>query len=636
MNYNLYLGDFVEDPKYELSEDERLLTDSVNKIGSTERYLGTPRGALKFEEVKDDVRIAQQFFIDYGYGPFPKGLKTQFRQHLAYFRANLDAYFELIRNTVFCKDEIYWRSITERGDFATFIKKSREQSLQNMISYAGGVLDEEYTHDTYDGYDSIIHERYLLNWDETEDVYDYHYSLMDSNDCHVDEFRVKLRKLLKTYPFEPDTNYKLPFLDKIAGKKTSLLDKCKTTDLPNVWSPGFEIGEGWCATRRVIPIEAGNIRDTGVPDISSLMKLKYMHHQVYRYLETLPFSGNSHFETLNRRISRLQGGKELYAHIDFKKFGFTFPRPIFNATVEELGIPECRIDDFILETDEGPLRTKRGGILGWFDAVVSIATIAILLDTATENGWRDFDMLQFNDDIEISFDDMSQPEAEIRLYKSCEALEYHDFILSWRKCFVSRMSIFLEQYDSFGDFNEKFSKTQLAVRHFATALVSPFRWETKLRFNLGHFYGYTAALRDEIFSKWPEREDDENSRTVETGGYWSTGFGGLNTALEEASWGDLAYFNGMRRYREPDMAPKWVYVDLSQLVQRRRKLVRETWVSDRPKPGVIKLDDKPEYGHEAKEALDLLAEDCEKPSLPPRLPARKPLESPTTWEIDPG
>jgi len=168
MNYNLYLGDFVEDPKYELSEDERLLTDSVNKIGSNERYLGTPRGALKFEEVKDDVSIAQQYFIDYGYGPFPKGLKTNFRQHLAYFRANLDAYFELIRETVFCKDEIYWRSITERGDFATFIKKSREQSLQNMISFAGGVLDDEYVHDSYDGYDSIIHERYLLNWDETE------------------------------------------------------------------------------------------------------------------------------------------------------------------------------------------------------------------------------------------------------------------------------------------------------------------------------------------------------------------------------------------------------------------------------------------------------------------------------------
>jgi len=629
MSYSDYLGSFVDEPWkikspiYINKKDSMYISDLIDRP-----RLGIPTDSIVWEEHKSDIDILINIFIKDGYfGNIPKNLNKDLIQHLMYFRANLDIYDELIENKVFCRDEIYFRCLQEGPAFCQLIKKARNFSLQNKICIGENNVPTEYICRNYSGYDSIIHERYLINWDETDDTVDWPYSLIQCEKTEIDYTTIGLSKLIVRYQLKKLPNELITLFEPVANKKSSTLEGSKTTLLKNTWDNSLRDGS-YMAVRKVIPIEAGNVRDTGVPDVQSLCKLKLLHQHIRNICEKLPYSANCNFATLNQRLARLRR-KSVFIHIDFKKFGLTFPRKQLNKVLEMLDLEHLKIDEFILRNEDGDIRTNRGGVLGWFDGAVAIATISILTNLAERQGWKDFDMLQFNDDIEIGFGDLPEEEIRYRQDKIVRTLVAHDFIMSNRKIFSSKESIFLEDYEGFETLD--MSKMQLAVRFFAKSLCTQFRWEARLMYSMGRNYGYTKNIERMCFENIKMKLDNETKLPVELGGWIFLGSEGLNRCLEDATPSQISFFMKMKKYKEPHVMPKYVVLDVEKILKRKESAVRcSTGPVDYHKER-IKLDDSALLSKFELETLEyttnLELPQVELPKLPPRPPRPKQVFS---------
>jgi len=589
-SYSNYLGTLVTEPSERAEKRGNLLsTKLLEPIYELER-LGCPTNAIKWDLHDTDLQDCIKSCIDKGFKHnVKKSWNHELRVHLLYFRAALIAYDELVSDKVFSTEELYYRCLTEGPSYATYIKKCRAFSLQHKICLGNNNIPDEYIHEEYSGYDSILHERYLINWDESEDVLDWPYALIEDKSIVTAEVRRGWTRLRSQYDLKGPKGDFIFFTEPVAGKKSMTIDGQKTTDLKNVWTNHLgKLGDGWLAVRKVIPIEAGNVRDTGVPDVETLLKLKLLHKHIQSVTEKLPYSANCSHRLLNRRLARLRS-KDLHIHIDFKKAGLTFPRASTNYIIGDLS-PGLEITNFVLRTEEGDIRTTRGGVLGWFDQAFSLVSISLLTDLACRQGWEDFDMLQFNDDIEIGFDEMEVEELEYRKSLIIDTLTNNGFILSHRKCFSSIESIFLEDYDKFYDMD--MSKYQLAITHYQTALTSKYNWEIKASFANGANFGYTTYLKDLVQGTTAQRFENEYGDPIELGGWKFLGSNDLNTALEEATPNQWNFFMAMKKYKEPHLTTKYVEVNLEKMLLRRKYVIQEACNPVELHASSISLDDK--------------------------------------------
>jgi len=623
-SYSEYLGNFVTDPKNFIEDPEWYPDIDIGPqhTGDGRERLGIPEGTIDYQRNIKDIHKIIMRFLKKGYiGGVPKNINPELRQHVMYFRANLDAYDQLIMHKVFSRDELYFRCLNEGPDFLSFIKKSRQYSLQNKIGIGNSNIPDEYVHEEYSGYDSILHERYLIYWDDT-DITDYYYSLLPEPEIDTTDMVTYFHHLANKYGIFDREHKPVSFINKIANKRTYTQEKNKTTELKNAWAL-TESDQVFMAVRKVVPVEPGSTRDTGVPDVYSLNKLKVLHELTRDVLEKLPYSANCSFKLMNKRLARLRR-KSVFTHLDFKKFGLLFPRQVPNKILDLLDAADLKITDLYLETEDGHIKTKRGGILGWFDALVSIGTISILYGLASRMGWTDFDMLQFNDDIEVGFDDISESEIQRRQEAMCTELERFGFFMSWKKIYSSRTSVFLEDYEP-RDTDLDLTKIQLAVKPFAKALCTTIRSEAKMNFAHGANFGYTTWLKEEIMRGFEPLYPEEYSAPLELGGWKGLGFGGLNTALEDASIGELRYFMAMKKYKEPHLAKKTEWLNLDDIFRRRMYNIQNATGP------VVAVENKLEFDDPIRtlpdEELFRQAYESEEeivpPTLPPRLPPRR-------------
>jgi len=623
--YSKYLGSLVEDPR--IVHDVLPWGENIMK-GPEKLYnrarAGIPTGTVSFSENISCIDRLKACFIKGGYNKkIPTDINPELYQHVLYFRANLDAYDELIQNKVFSRDEIYFRCLDEGPSFSKFIKKSRAFSLQAKVCIGDCTADDRYIHQEYSGYDSILHERYLIYWDDTEDVLDYYYSMLETKDgVDYTNLDTGWKRLVAHYDlFGREQKYN-DFIDKIANKKSYTFDNCKTVELKNTWQV-CEPNEPYFACRKVVPVEPGQTRDTGVPDVYSLNRLKVLHKWVKEICDRLPYSGNTNFQKLNIRLQRLRE-KSVFIHIDFKKFGLLFPRGPLNRILELSNREDLKLNEMYLRVDDDIIKTNRGGILGWFDSAVSLSTISILYSLAEREGWGDFDMLQFNDDIEIGFDIENEAEIQLRQWKICRELESFDYVLSWKKIYSSTLSVFLEDYVEKDYTDLDYAKIQLAVKPFAKALCCKTRAEAKTNFAHGANFGYTTRLKDEIMSSFPPLYPEEYGESVEIGGWMPKGFGRLNTALENASEQDIKFFLAIKKYREPHLAKETKLVCADTILKRRVHAIYQSINNIDMGKAKIELDDPIVKSPDEVDALELEVEvpEQEVPKLPPRLPAR--------------
>jgi len=549
---------------------------------------------------------------------YPKISNPELKQHVLFFRNNLELYDMIVKDKVFCVQEIYERCLVEKLDFTDYIKKSRAFSLQAKESIEG-VEDSEYVHPEYSGYDSIIHERYLINWDDSKIIWDWPYSTIPAKQIDEDEFRQYANRMLRDcgqlgYDF-PDV---IRVIDQVSGKMTSRNDKQgSTTLLKNAW--GTEGTGPWLAIRRVVPTQPGKTRDTGVPDIETLNHLKLIHLHTRNIAEKQPNSANCKLMTLQKRVERIMKGR-LFMHLDFKKFGLTAQRELANIMLEEMGKPHLKVPDVYLQVGSDIYKTKRGGgSLGWLDPLFSLCVSAILRGIQYKYGWRDMDHITFNDDVEIAFlGEITAEEALLRKDIICDEVESFGFMISYRKVYISEMMVFLEDYHNAQECN--MDKLQLAGGLFAKSLSTAHHWKAKLLFSEGWARVRSIEIK-ELCQNTLGSDETDNDRPIEVGGWIKyTGPDGLNRGLTRATPREMEFFMRISRYKEPHLMPKWELLKVENLWRGKEAKINES-ITYSPSKDEVQGDEPQRLTEQAKEAYLLYRKG--EPEIPPPLPERQ-------------
>lgn len=503
---------------------------------------GDTRKVFDHKKSAEDIQILIAEYNEYGYNNrVPKLADFELRKAVAKFRASLDAWELIPCKKVFSKDECYIRCLLEGPGFATFLKKSRATTLRGLTSITETELEDEYFHpEGYEGYDSILHERNLIHWSEKEGLDDVKYAFMPaSNDAHdfpelMDKFLRGLKIDREEFMIELDTLGTL--------KNTRMYDvkTGKTSLMRDFWTDEIDLDQPYFAKRAIVEIEPGNTRDTGVGDSSTIAKIKIITAICKVILKHCSHSANTDAETSTRRLARILQ-RNGYLHVDFKKYGLAFPRILQNIALVKIGmefeidIEQLLVNDFFIDIDGKTYRTSRGIVLGWLDCLNEICVHAIL--SGIKDDGVNFDWIQFNDDIEVSFfsrEDIAGEKAEYLREIILSTFHTYDILISISKTYGSLSSVFLEKYFRFEEnYNLDMTKRQLACRPYAKSLVSSEPWQAKMNFAAAYAYWPNEELATRCISTCRiEFLETEQVASLVCGGWYPSDASDLNRSLE--------------------------------------------------------------------------------------------------------
>lgn len=529
MSYNDFLGLFTE-PKEDdkdLIESRKILDNRDSEYEFT-RY-GIPNGALNFEKESEGRSRLIRHFIASGYCTFPSTkINKNLRKHVAYFRAHLDLWEKLCPNRSMCKEEIYYRCLTEGPAFCDWLKKARSTSFRAYTAETNTSIEEEYLINNYSGYNSVIHERYLINWDTSAETDDVKYAFIEPAKIDKERFRKRVRRFFDDFRIS-EIDFPENF-DMIGAMKNSVMhdpNKNKNILMRSFWSDDINPHQPYYATRRVVPIEAGNVRDTGVGTPSTILKVKQLNMLARVISEKVRYCANAPEEVCNARLKRVLQ-RNAFLHLDFKKFGLTFPRDLTNVLIEEIGkdsgldVSHLLINEFFYEIEGEVYKSTSGTTLGWLDPINCLAVCAMLhwLSCEEELG---FDFISFNDDVEISkFMSNSNVENGLELLRVAVISEIASFgvPISLDKTFGSRASVFLERYAYYDQYGIDMYKEQLTVKAYAQSLCTLYPWQAKMFHAAAEMWTKNDYATDRCIETCPVEFRTEEATTSLWSGGW--------------------------------------------------------------------------------------------------------------------
>jgi len=553
MSYNDFLG-IIHTPEKQYMEEieSRTITRTdLSREYDFVRY-GLPRGVISFEKTENDRNILLRHYYSQGYSTWPASkIGISLKRHVALLRASLDLWEEFAKDRVFSKEEIYVRSLKEGPAFTEYIKKCRSTSLRAYASETDTSIDEDYFVEGYSGYNSIIHERYLIHWDDTKDIDDVKYAFLPKGKERKRAFRKMVRNLFSDMRIEeenfPESLDMLGIL-----KNTKMYDPVtrRTALMREFWGDDIDTSAPYFARRTVVPTDPGSTRDTGVGDPGTILKVKQLNALARVISERLPYSANCSAYQANSRYRRVLRNNA-FLHLDFKKFGLTFPRYLMNVVIEEIGraskldTSHLLIEDFFVEIDKEVYATTRGTMLGWLDSINSICVCAILhnLSNREELG---FDFITFNDDVEISKRCHSDIKGTLELLRMAviTELDSFDIPISIDKTYGSKGSVFLERYAYFGNYGLDMYKEQLTVASYAKSLVTEYPWKAKLFFSAAELWTKSTYATDRCIDTCPiEFRKEEITLPVWAGGWYLPIRGSMDYSLQETD--AIGYYLGL-------------------------------------------------------------------------------------------
>jgi hypothetical protein len=528
--YNDMIGTFGSPDDRYIVELEKRSTDFKNPYSTdydTVRF-GNPTGTVKFEEVTSDRNILLTHFNNHGYGSWPHTKITErFKKHIALFRASLDFWEVFSKEQIMDKSEIYFRCLSEGHKFTEWVKKCRSTCFRAKTSETDTDIEEEYYSSRYDGYNSMIHERYLIHWDDTKDIDDVKYAFIPPQEDRTQEFEKLLDNFWDDFRLD-EVDFSDDFDMIGALKNTKMYDPhTKNTSLMrDFWNSDIDIRSPYFAKRTVVPTYPGSTRDTGVGDPSTILKVKQLNFLARKISERVPYSANADEKTANGRLKRVLR-RDMFLHLDFKKFGLTFPRNLMNAMIRKIGasghidVSHLLINEFYVEIEGVTYRTHRGTMLGWLDSINSLCVCVILHSLKKD---LNFDFITFNDDVEISKRGREYSSTlELLRASVLTVIDFFDIPISINKTFGSRCSVFLERYAYYDIYNIDMYKEQLTVKAYAQSCVSKEPWKAKLYFAAANQWTKSTYATDRCIDTCPvEFRKEENSLPLWSGGWFIT------------------------------------------------------------------------------------------------------------------
>jgi len=499
---------------------------------------GIPTEAVSFERSKSDRELLLKHFIHHGYYSVPYSkISTHLAKHVSKFRCALDFYKEFSKSRVFEIEELYFRCLSEGPAFSDFIKKCRATCYRWKTTETDTEIDEEYISDLYDGYNSILHERYLIHWSDVDDVDDVKYAFIPLRHERKHEFSELLNKFWDDFRLdEIDFTNNLDLLSALKNSKMYDPISKKSKLMRDLWNDDVDITGPYFAKRTVVAVSSGNIRDTGVGDPGTIAKVKLLNQLARQISDVIPYSVNTDSHTANRRLKRVLKNN-LFLHLDFKKFGLTFPRYMMNILLEKiakssgLNLDDLKMEDFFIQIGDDVFNTERGSVLGWLDSMHSICVAVILHDLGKRLG---FDFVTFNDDVEISKKGLSDVKGTLELlrYSVCTTLDYFDVLISLNKTFGSKASVFLERYAYYDQYGIDMYKEQLTVDAYTKSCITVFPWQAKFFFAAAEQWTKSQYATERCISTCPiEFRKEEITLPLWAGGWYVWQSKGVDLSL---------------------------------------------------------------------------------------------------------
>jgi len=535
---------------------------------------GEPNGGILYASVTKDIERLLSFFSSQGYSrDIPRLSNKEFERHVCLFRAQLDLWENFSTTKVFSKEEIYYRCLAEGPQFTEYIKSCRGTSFRAKTTETPIDIDEETFCDTYDGYNSIIHERYLIHWDDRDTVDDVKYAFMPVKPIDEEAFRSMFKALLNFIKVEKkDFDVSISLLDSM--KNTKMYDPVtkKTSLMREFWNEDIDLSTPYSAKRTVVLTFPGSTRDTGIGDASTVAKVKFINKLCRAVSEKCPYSANCTSATANLRYLRVLK-RNMFIHLDFKKFGLAFPRALSNIALEEIckiaGVDseDLLIKNFFIEIDGQVYETERGTCLGWIDCLNALCVQAILHYLAIEEDLK-FDHINFNDDVEISMWKSGDPTNRMEMTKLAliSVFTAFDVPISIKKTYGSFGSVFLERYSYYQEnYQLDMYKEQLTVKAFALSLVTTYPWKAKLYFSGAWQWTKIEYARERCIASCPiEFREEEKTSPVLSGGWYSMVESGLDLGVRESDHYGLCLAMELTKFRLPKYSVKPVQVSTNQ------------------------------------------------------------------------
>jgi hypothetical protein len=452
---------------------------------------GIPHGGLNHKELQPHIKRLISLFWKSGYkAEIPEDIPADLYRAVKYFRVVLDLYDEIAQHKCFSKDELYLRCLEEGPSFTEFIKKSRSTSYRYHTTETETDIDPQYVCEDYKGYDSIIHERNMIHWDDREDVDDIKYCFMPVEPVDTDFSRM-FDEYLTYLKIDAETFYEFTAIDAMQGlQPTSMLDAktSKTRLMREFWFKDIDMDEPYFGKRSTVLVAPGSTRDALVGTPSTVQKVKLINQLSRQISERCPHSANASGKLASDRYLRVLK-RHLFMHLDFKKYGLTFPRQLTNIAIERIcrraGIDpsDLLINDFFVEIDDEIYRTERGSALGWFDPINALCVNAILFNLRNQTELK-FDFIGFNDDFELSLWHTRDVPNTLNSFREIliNEFNYWQIPLSADKIFGSRASVFLENYMYSSKYDLNMDKSQLCITGYAKSIVSTTQVEAKVNF----------------------------------------------------------------------------------------------------------------------------------------------------------
>lgn len=553
------------------------------------RY-GEPLEPVDYHRVTSDRERLLKRYRDVGYGKsLPNLTDKDFRRHVALFRAQLDLWEEFSEDKVFSKDEIYYRCIQEGPSFTDFIKKTRSTTLRALTSETVTDIDEEFYHpERYDGYNSIIHERYLIHWDDRKNVDDVKYCFMPVTN-EVCGFEDDFDHLLDSIPVR-STDFEAAIDVLQSMKNTQMYDpnQKKSHLMREFWTQEITLDEPYYARRTVVLTFPGSTRDTGVGTPSTIAKVKAINKLCRVILQACQHSANAPSYIANERLVRVLG-RTLFLHVDFKKYGLTFPRALMNIALRKIGerygfdVSELLIDNFFIEIDGVAHSTERGTCLGWLDCLNELCVHAILCSLRKKYSLK-FDHIGFNDDFELSFFAGRDASTKAEMMRDIVLSRFNqlDIPISLSKTYASRASIFLERYTHFDIYKLNMYKEQLTVKAFAMSLVTTYPWKAKMYFAAAWQWTKNDYAGNRCITTCPrEFGEREITSSLVCGGWFIPVESGVDRSFEFEDRLGLALACELRKMSRPTFSTKPTQ---GSSVEKIREVVYKKTINCKP-PG---------------------------------------------------
>jgi len=541
----------IFDASLEVREDNSLKFDlnksKFNKNVSDYEFVryGEPEGIVNFDKVKDDREALIRHYHARGWNNPPACKDREFQKHVKYFRVCLDFWEQFSKDRVFSKDEIYIRCLSEGHTFTKYLKKCRATCLRVYTSETATNYEEDEFHEEYSGYNSIIHERYLIYWDDRDEIDDVKYAFIPQTltEDKTAQFEKMFEQMISDFRIHEEVfDEQFDLISLMRNTKMHDPVKDKQSLMRDFWSGEIELDAPYYAKRSVVPTECGRTRDAGIGDPSTILKVKMLNYLARVISEKLPYSANCPAGVANARLLRVLK-RNGFIHLDFKAFGLTSPRPLMNVMIRKIGkmanidVTHLVIDDFFINIDGTTYRTERGTVLGWLDSVTSLAVCAILHNLVREG--YDIDFITFNDDVEISTRCVTDVQGKLELYRSLAIakLSYFDFLISLDKTYGSLASVFLERYCYYDrNYGLDMYKEQLTVKAYASSCVTTYPWKAKMLYAAAEQWTKSDYAADRCRSTIKvEFDSDEYNAPLYAGGWIIPSANGIDTSLVDAS-----------------------------------------------------------------------------------------------------